>query len=375
MSQVGPRNPQVIFLTGAPLPSALNWSEIDLSPCLLPCFVDGSVHKDVDRPTAADLVPQWRSLPLHCAHLPTGLSQAGLTRWTAASQKSDDLSFLTATDLLSQASQSRAQRTDESRQGDHEDELSQYYEHSFAIHDGTDPPSPESHPSSDGISDDTWGSSFGSANDHANDMQLQAMHNRLDKASLSSLCDIPNASYLRSISPQTVSVDLIIGIISISRPRTIHTRRGQRAVDLVEIIVGDETRAGFAINIWLSPDVPYGASKVVSEKPPEELREQTVHLRPRDIVLAKNVALGSFKAQVHGQRLRRGVTTLDLLYRDVVDSSDHRGALRAWEIEDGATKDAKFAKMKRTKDWVSHFVGAARSLNTRRLTQLPEDTQ
>lgn len=56
------------------------------------------------------------------------------------------------------------------------------------------------------------------------------------------------------------------------------------------------------------------------------------------------------------------MTTLDLLYRNVVDREDRRGAFRAKDLEEGAVDDLQFLKVKRVKHWVTQFVGASANL-------------
>ena len=376
---------RVLFLTGAPLSNSLTWKEEELSDSLQPCFAEFYQRPNQLTLSTEDAVPSWRSLPLHQAHLPTGLTQASRQDCYSESYDGSDkeTSFLSTSDLsFVDASQSQASLSS----GSEREILSQYYEHSFALH--------EDIPSSQivGAGTNTEDTSFMtepeefsvalSANDSEIDFVHHMVRSRLASGHISDLRDMPNAGYLNSINPQTMTVNLVVGIISTSQPRTIKTRRGGRVVELVELLLGDDTRAGFGVNIWLRP------SQESQHSGPQEddLRNGTMQLRPRDIVLLKQVALSSFRGKVYGQSLRRGMTTLDLLHRTVADKEDRRGAFRAIDLNEGSINDLQLLKVKRVMDWVMQFVGASASMpgveqgfkphlkKSKRLEALPNDT-
>ncbi|KAL9629373.1 MAG: hypothetical protein Q9164_006909 [Protoblastenia rupestris] len=363
----------IIFLTGAPRPSAVSWEENALSEALLPCFTNGQ-HGSV-RPTPEMLVPSWRSLPLEKAHWPTGLTQADRQDCTVPGKNTEtDASFVTTTDLSMLSTENDHRKSQlRASSSDAEDALSGYYEHSFAVHDV--PSSQILGPASAASS--LLGNSFESARESDSIPPTTVAQSRLCSAHLSHLMDIPNAIYLRSIMPQTMTVDLVLGIISISQPRTLVTRKGSRTVELVEMLVGDGTRAGFGITVWL-PSHPAKKSNV-DRSAEDDLRSRTLRLRPQDIILAKNVALSSFRGKVHGQSLRRGMTTLDLLYRNMVDRDDERGAYRSRELDQASSPN--LCKTKQVKDWVMQFVGTNRVISRVKvlkcndLSSLPLDTQ
>ena len=155
------------------------------------------------------------------------------------------------------------------------------------------------------------------------------------------------------------------------------------------MLVGDDKKTGFGINLWVSPDPHNGKQSM--------LETALAHLRPQDVVLARNVALGSFGGKVYGHSLQRDMTTLDLLHRKVVDGSDTPGAFSMREFEnndddnDEGVIGGQLAKLRRVRRWVMEFVGGgigapqARGLGlskgpgllTRRpqLQALPADTQ
>ena len=372
---------RIIFLAGAPLSSSLDWSEETLEAPLLSSFAPHVGQLRSLRPTSETLAPSWRSIPLQDCHLPTGLTQAGHSQWTTLGQGSQNgTPFFTVTELSFLAS-------DESKDGDNDpsgsqhdqgNALSQYYEHSIAVHEL---PSSQIVPlasMSIPTASDSEAQSFDSNLDPEINEHVHAIHTRLASGPLNDLKEVPTASYLRSITPQTMTVNLVVGIISISRPRSVTIRRGQRTIELVEMIVGDNTRAGLGINIWLPLPHPPNTNK--STLRDDSLREHTLSLRPQDIVLAKNVALGTFKGNVYGQSLRRGMTTLDLLYRNTVDADDRRGVFRARDLDIHHLHDSHLSKVKKVRDWVMQFVGVkakskAGPSSREYLSSLPLDTQ
>lgn len=149
-------------------------------------------------------------------------------------------------------------------------------------------------------------------------------------------------------------------------------------MELVELCVGDETRAGFEITFWLS-DKPVRRQNPTGPTGGYDTRETLASLRAQDIVLVRNVALASFRGRVYGQSLRKDATKAFLLYRRRIDRNDVGGCysssnLDLEKLNDMNTQTLKAAKVK---DWVDRFVGVRAS--TERLQQkaevLPPDTQ
>ena len=387
MLDVGGR---VIFLTGAPTPSSLGWTEEELCAPLQPGFFEKRAFESPGRSTTTtdEKAPSWRFLPLEKPHLPTGLTP--LTReeipFETQGYMNDETSFLSATELSficstdpNEFSSQRSQVSDSEK----EYVFTQYYEHSFSIH--------ENIPSSQIVGAESLDESFTTEPEDPftaisatsqSDLDAQLTRSRLLSSHLSDLKDMPNAAYLQSITPQTMTVNLVVGIISISQPRSIKTRKGGRSIELVELLVGDDTKAGFGINVWLPPSLESNPPALEEA----DLRTQTLRLRPQDVILAKTVALSSFRGKVYGQSLRRGMTTLDLLYRNVIDRNDTRGAYSADDLRLGATNEPQAQKVRDVKDWVMRFVGAntgalpsgrvskPRAANENQLPALPDDT-
>ncbi|CAF9911937.1 MAG: hypothetical protein ALECFALPRED_007773 [Alectoria fallacina] len=384
MLDVGGR---VIFLTGAPLPSSLGWTEEELCAPLQPGFLEKGAVESTGRSTSDGKAPSWRILPLKKPHLPTGLSQISREDLPLEDYDyiNDETSFLSTTELSFISADPNQFSSQGSQISDSEKEnlFTQYYEQSLAVH--------ENIPSSQIVGVESFDESFATESEDfsialsassQSPAEAQLSRSRLTSSHLSDLKEMPNAAYLHSITPQTMTVNLVVGIISISQPRTIRTRKGGRLVELVEMLVGDDTKAGFGINIWLPPSQESNHSALQGS----DLRTQTLQLRPQDVVLAKTVALSSFRGKVYGQSLRRGMTTLDLLYRNVVDGDDTRGAYSADELKEGAINEPQVRKVRDVKDWVMRFVGVntgalpsgkvskARPAGEKRLQALPEDT-
>lgn len=331
----------------------------ELSAPLQPAFANNTTTNTLEKLASSRVAPSWRSLPIERPHLPTGLTQASRQgcSFDGFANDANETSFLSTANLPTASTNLNAGESQDSLATDsaNADILSQYYEHSFAVH--------EHIPSSQIVGSDSLeyasfiteledSSIAFTANSEPNSRE-QLTHSRLANGQLSDLKEMPNAAYLHSITPQTMTVNLVVGIISISPPRLITTRRGGRSVELVEILVADETKTGFGINIWL----PCSQESNHALPRDGDLRSEVLELRPRDIVLAKQVALTSFQGKVYGQSLRRGMTTLDLLYRNVIDNEDRRGAFRARGLEDIAVDDTRMRKVKRVKNWVVQFVG------------------
>lgn len=152
---------------------------------------------------------------------------------------------------------------------------------------------------------------------------------------LSDLEDVPPAEYVLGVSPQTVSVNLIVGVVATSPARSVRTRYGGGAVDLVELVVGDETRAGFTITFWLDGSGGGGGEgatgggrglrAAAAAAASAELREAVTALRARDVVLLQNVALRVFMGRVYGHSLRRGLTKVHVLFRAQQQQQPLRG--------------------------------------------------
>lgn len=329
-------NKKVTILTGAPLSSSLRWDKSELSQEILPCFLEGN-SKSLTSPESSSV--RWRVLKP-----PVGFDSVA---------REDKASFAEETSFF--AATTTAKAADEEPSFEDMDDLSQFYDHSFAIHEDVSS-SQISIPVSSGtesLNDSYWDDSTVELAEQSNNDSHQSVGPCLPSllGPLSDLADIPNAAYLRSINPQTMTVNLIVTVISIYPRRRIKTRFGGREMDIVEMVTADETKSGFGITFWLQPAEQ-------DSKPQDALGSSLSCLRPRDIILLRTVALTSFKDKVHGQSLRKDMTKIDLLHRRPVEPTDQTGIYSTNSINNARESDPHLLKIGRVRDWIMDFVGA-----------------
>ncbi|RYP12199.1 hypothetical protein DL767_011404 [Monosporascus sp. MG133] len=351
---------KIMILAGAPEHRTLDWEDGRLLDTFLSAFATFATQPEspptapigTDPGSSSDNAV-WRSIPLHKARLETGLSQVHGLEYA---HYGDPEFFETAS--FSTTASTEMPATDPASQSI----LNQFYDHSLAIHDDI----PSSQLPSGSFS--TVVSSFNTTDDISRDGSVEASSfapghhlHAPDIAHLSDLDDIPSAAYLQSISPQTMTVNLIVGVISIAEPRTVKTRWGSTK-SLVELLVGDETKSGFTITFWLTSDSESNAHDSGSA-------ESTLRcLRRQDIVLLRNVALGAFMNKVHGHSLRKGLTKVDLLYRRRLDGDDVSGLYSTKQLSSKRPGHPQLKKTKRVWEWVMNFVGrGATSLGKQKL--------
>ena len=357
-------SPGLLLFAGAPDANTLDWKDSALSdsfsePFLRFAGLEGEGEKDTLLDPNLSDEPAWRSIPLERKHLATGHSQNH--GWQSEYQGAE---FFTADSLVEEMSQPSLR--DSQRSTEPTDQvLSQFYEQSYAVHQNV--ASSQLAPASDAGSSEYSDTSIGFT-----DPPYDSQSNSKDvpaASHLTNLKDIPNAVYLNAIQPQTMTVNLIVGIISVPLPRAIRTRRGAD-VELIEILVGDETKSGFGINFWLSSsqsDMSGDSRKVLST------------MRPQDVVLMRNVALNSFRGKVFGQSLRRGVTRVHLLYRSRVDKTDVVGCYTAADLAPKNNSSPQIDKTRTVRHWVLRSVGAGAGMAKGQIEAmkevLPPDTQ
>ncbi|KFY21667.1 hypothetical protein V493_07226 [Pseudogymnoascus sp. VKM F-4281 (FW-2241)] len=391
--------PNVLVFAGAPMPSSLNWESDTLIESFLPPIIQFAGLSNDEQPSplpmASDERVRWRSL--RAATEPLVYSQ--LRAYTfPGKDKENGVASATADSALSSfgtdqsASSARQVDTQPPSTEFTEDVTSQFYEDSLAVYENL-PSSAIPVPGSEDeilrpdaeagttVSNSTsFSTSLGlSFNSHSTALSNGVDLPVPDGGRISDLGYIPNAKYLHSIQPQTMTVNIIVGIISISPPRSIQTRGGS-TVEIVELLVGDETRSGFGINCWL----PLGTvSRPVGGHP--DLRSSLSGLRPQDIILIRNVALSSFRGKVYGQSLRREVTKVDLLFRNRIDRKDEGGCFSARDLNNtiGSDIHPQVGKTIRVREWVLRFVGHGAGTMRRTVEgkvevvdeKLPPDTQ
>ncbi|KAK4103215.1 hypothetical protein N658DRAFT_505602 [Parathielavia hyrcaniae] len=332
---------KVLFFTGAPESSALDWSPGGLlsefqDPISAFASVDTNHQQSPCTSSTVSRHAAWRSLPLAKESLSTGFSQQYAISFNRGPDQcafGPSPQFLTSVDLS---------LTD----GDNDDPtpaLSQFYEHSIAVHEELASSQLVSQSTGEATTSFLSDGSSSFASGHGS--QPGSIKGPLlfrGSELLSDLKSLPSAAYLTKIQPQTMTCNLIVGIISISQPRAVKTRWGATRY-LVEILVGDETKAGFVITYWL----PYDT---VDESP-------LAGLRPRDNVLVQNVALNVFMNKVYGSSLRKNLTRVHLFYRMKLDSRDVGGYYSTSDLSHTGPTHPQLEKTRRVRDWVLNFVG------------------
>ncbi|RDW60524.1 uncharacterized protein DSM5745_10982 [Aspergillus mulundensis] len=259
-------------------------------------------------------------------------------------------------------------------------ELSQFYDHSFTVHETSEISAPGTLLGDSTMDSGQWTASIDTSIATNDERETSAVRPYI-QGSVTNLQDIPNTVYLNSIVPQTMTINLIVAIIDIRPPRRIVTRQWKREQDLVEVVVGDETRTGFAVTFWLPPsDNKVVTARGCGDGAGEELRASLMQLRPRDIVLLRTVGLGCFRDRVYGQSLRKGLTKIDLLHRQQVDATDTGGIYKLRDILNHVAKDddLPLVKVRKVHEWIRRFVPEAAggsNRKRRRIATLPPDSQ
>ncbi|POS86942.1 hypothetical protein EPUL_000437 [Erysiphe pulchra] len=372
--------PKIIIFTGAPDALTLNWDESNLLTLLQPSiakFCGEEIENTPEVVTTSQ--PSWSLLSYQTHHLTCftpelyGKSHMPQCDLNEVTQNTTPISTSKTEVFLRKPSQNSV--TPEIRISQPlEQGLSQFYEESYIKHkDEMLPLSIHKFKP-----DSTMGSSLNDNNDSSLDSSFEPSLSLVDNMPISGcltdIKDIPTANYLDSIYPQTVTCNIIVGIITITEARAIKTRRGQ-TVELIEILVGDETKSGFTINFWLNSSSSRGKSP--------DINNLLYKLRTQDIVLIQNMALNSFQGRVYGQSLRRELTKIHLLdrYRNFgFKTGRYNGHVNSSSKSEIQT--LQIAKINRVLEWVVRFV-RVEPIVTRRhegihelLTEeLPPDTQ
>ena len=407
---------RTIILAGAPEVGDLDWNEKSLLPAQhienVRLQASSPANSDSDSGLSMTMtkpeMPKWRKLEMERLKMRPILPKLEID----LPPKDIDIDmgapavFLETTELLSQDAHESAGSdvsADESRQSrdstssrEYEpetQELAEFYDHSFSIH--------EAIPSSqiDAQHSVTPGTPIYESSEEMFPEQpatpggiiRTSSQRRLSQAprpkNLTNLNDIPGANYLDAIHPQTKTVNLIVGIISIAPSRIVTTgvKYGRpRQVELVELLVGDETKTGFSITMWLPREMRVNWKDGAQEKPEGSrsiLRRSLRAVQPRDVVLIQNVALSSFRGKVHGQSLRKDVTKIDTLFRRKVGDEEQAGCYTVQNLRMATGKDQQILKVKKVRDWMVDFVGEAPGTGItlkkkgRRARFMPDDTQ
>ncbi|KAL4778159.1 hypothetical protein BJX76DRAFT_352823 [Aspergillus varians] len=353
---------RTIFLMGAPTFSSLRWDESDLLSEPVPPFQGSNIYHETSQLLSETKPVKWRLLQ--------GPVVAETPQIKGSSGQAGQAQFFTVHNLPTSTGIQTIARGDS--------ELSQFYDHSFTVHETSEISAPNCLSGESAIDSGLWTESTDTsiATNDEREISIQRPH---IQGGITSLQDIPNTTYLNSIMPQTMTVNLIVAIIAIQPSRRIVTRQWKRELDLVEAVVGDDTRTGFGVTFWLPPSDGKVGTHGCGDGAGEELRRSLRLLRPRDIVLLRTVALGCFQDRVYGQSLRRGLTKIDLLHRQQVDAFDTGGIYKLRDILSHAAKndDLSLMKARKVHEWIRQFVpdSAGGGNKTRRVVTLPPDSQ
>lgn len=313
-----------ILLASAPRADDLDWDD----STLLSCFDIGQQRlKTCLRSETQQPTPTWKPLTWRFIPLDSPLGPEPVTSGDEASQ-TQFLSFgvrIPELDLIG-----------------HQD----FVDHSMAILDGLvssqiAPPGvydETTFVTNDTISFDSTVSDISGRSVVADSLDHQDSRSITSNIALTDLSAIPPATHILSIAPQTMTLNLLCAIISVSPPRTVKLRRRNAEMDILEILVGDETRAGFSVSFWLVPQES-------QNKPSDDLRETVKPLRPGDLVFLTNVALSAFRGGVYGQSLSKRF------------SRNSTSVVKVGEAQRVSASGVMAGKMKRVQRWADDFVG------------------
>ncbi|CAI6317026.1 unnamed protein product [Periconia digitata] len=157
---------------------------------------------------------------------------------------------------------------------------------------------------------------------------------------LTTLASLPTASYLRSIFPQTPTVNMMCVVTRSPESKQVVAKKGNYKMTLQEVIVADETMSDFKITFWNRP---------YSKDPSQTALVSTLaQLKVGHVLLLRNIALTSFRESVYGQSLHPSIvharTTVDILANDNGVSSRQISALPA-PIISTLTRLSRWAKI------------------------------
>lgn len=351
---------RVKLLTGAPDPAKLSWDESALLNDWTPAvrrflnrqFAGGEEEEEPGNAAAS----KWRiiSTSRH-AHLRTGFTQESPLRkdflyapafadaehsFAFSSQPSDegtppphnDAALTTKGHAVWSSSPPQGKQDDVTQDDD-------FIEHSIAVHDDMHSSQLALDPTELDVEttmlnlDHSFNTNISSLDGDSFDYSRSELQSELLPDArlprhITALKDIPSASHLQRIVPQTVVVNLLVGVIAILPPRAVRTRGGLLR-DLVELLVGDETATGLKVSFWFAHEADEesqeqgGKEKRKKQPPKDPLREALKSLRVQDVVLVENVALDTFRDRVFGYSLRKSIqknqTRIELLARNGLD--------------------------------------------------------
>jgi hypothetical protein len=317
---------QCILLTGAPDFEQLDWDETSLLTNFSIASSSSGTDKEActPQPTASWQAPVWRSIsttpdrviPDHA--LPQ-------TQFFSFSAQIPDLDIATKQDFL---------------------------EHSIALLDDlvSSQIAPADIDETSLLSTTTF--SFASETSILSDVsQISGLNADADlpipaNLPLTDVRQIPSASHILSIAPQTITLNILCAVISVSQPRAVTVRRRQSTMEILDLLVGDETRAGFSVSFWLPPAESQGSRAGRQEN--EDLRTALQSARAGDVVLIRNVALSVWRKAVYGQSLGRRWARNSTKIERIEDEALNRSVALPFGF---------VGKLARVRTWRDEFVG------------------
>ncbi|RMZ90336.1 hypothetical protein DV736_g2421, partial [Chaetothyriales sp. CBS 134916] len=376
-----------IILAGAPEPARLDWSEKEMQPATHVEYVPEPQDSSANDASVKPEIPKWRQMATDRLQIRSILPKLSLDSPSPSPSDTQTTEFFSPSDFIGMESPSSEISCGESQPSGASAEstseaLNEFYDLSFTVHTAL-PSSQLGEISEVAPGTPIYESSeemFPSTSERPGGIMRSPSQRRLSAAPrpniLTDLSTIPNANYLFSIQPQTMTINLIVGILSISPTRKVTTGRQYGRpleVEFIELMVGDNTKTGFNITMWLPKEMHVNwkdGANAMPEGSRSELRRKLKMLRPRDVVMLQNVALSSYRGKVHGQSLRKDVTKIDLLFRRPIDDSDPEGIYRASNLRNPI--DPQIKMVKAVRDWLLDFVGDGKKKKGHRL--LPVDT-
>lgn len=355
---------RVVFLTGAPEAACLAWDAQSCVASLTPRFqrylgvADRDNEAFLHAQTQATALAKWRHVPLK-----------GEAKRAAEATTTEAPQFLSFED-------------------EGEDQPSQehmrFLEHSLAVLQNLDS-SQVAAPDQTTYNETTFVSALSFVSDlstsippsyrgsfSTNASEQPSQHIVNFTGPITDLRTIPTARYLESIHPQTMTINCLVSVISIQPTRTVKLRKRSGEMDIVEVLVGDDTRAGFNVSFWLPPTDSQRSTRSDPVHGGRSLRDVLNQLRPADALLVTHIALGEFKGTVYGQSLSKRITM-------------NNTSIFKLPSETMGLPAPSMAKLTRVIEWTGNFVGRpvprtafadrGRSTSNTCNSILPPDTQ
>ncbi|KAI7493448.1 hypothetical protein KC357_g991 [Hortaea werneckii] len=410
-----------IFLAGAPESDGLTWDDNNLldefeSPLQRFLGREAPLSSTAGCDSSSLAIPKWRSIPFNLnkssalhTNLDQGASQQG-TQFLSflndpstthdASHEQDHLAFLEQS--LARLDELESSQITPMLEDETTTTFNSNLEDSLTGEEGT--PDPPNYQGTQGHL------ATAALPQHPQNQQHQPFR---IIGPISDLRSIPSAAHIDSIFPGTITLNLLCAVISVSPIRTVQLRRRRRAGDaagnhhhqhlhtnnpadaaanpdereLIEVLLGDETRAGFSATFWFLPesdsdrhppqhiarrrDGDTGGPNVRDANQDSRHRRQNLlSLRAGDVVLIRNLALSVFKGGVYGQSLRGtggktglgrgGFTDVRVLAED---EESEEGLLSSLPP---SMRGQVRRKLRRVREWRDGFVGpGVRGQNSR----------